>query len=173
METTPIIDLTDPDTEKTETLVEKSGVRLWLQPKTWRNKIVDNKLVVILIAMLVVIFIASSIVFYTKTNKINEQKKAIAELKTTNSDLEIEKQDAVDAKNIAEDKVYTCQAAVETAWTAWDRRNALVGKIFDNLFGGDVTGIIEEDNTLMALDFLNTENCNPYMDKDKIFQSAN
>lgn len=168
----PYVFISDTDEKLAEELVEKSGIKIWLQPKTWRQKIVDNKKTAIAIALTVVLILGLVTTITAQALTIKDKNVEIADtkhkLKMSESDLA----DAISAKDEAESDLAICQDTTETAWKAWNRRNDLVVSVFSNLFGVTNSSAIDNDNTLAASEFLIARTtCNRNMDASEIFSN--
>lgn len=169
MEEDTIVDIREVDEKTKELLVGQSGIKIWT--RNWRDKILENKKIVIVSLIVAIIFAGTFTMAVTKTMKIQDQQKTIEALQTDNTQLGLDVKSAEGRANTAEDKVFLCQTSLETAWKAWDRRNQVILDILSNIFSGD-TSIVENDNTLAALDFVNAKDCNPGMDPNLIFKSS-
>lgn len=160
----------DPDPQAVENLVDKSGVRMW-QPKTWRDFIVEHRKISIAVAALIlfsILMLIAAISFAIQNSSLQTQK---TELTKENDRIEAARKEALAELDDKNNQIYVCQESLKTAWKAWNRRNQVFIDTINEIFTTDAQQITD-DNTLAALDFLNTQDCNPTMDENDIFTST-
>lgn len=151
-----------------EILVDKSGVKMWLDAKSYRDKIKNNKIEFIIFLVLILIITSLSIGIVSKQSTNSSLVEKNTELTRNNKVLKSSTDAAEQEAAYSDRKLTDCKLALDSAWRAWDRRNQLIITILNNIFGGK-SEAVEEDNKLAGQDFALAQECDPSLDANDIF----
>lgn len=165
----PFVFISDTEPKEKEKIVEDSGIKMWLSPKSWREKIVDNKKISAVTIVTALLIIALTTISVIQSVTINNKDKKIVVLNAKVVRAEREAEEARSAQADAESQVSVCQESLKVAWKAWNRRNDVMVRMLSNLFSGDTSGV-KDDNDTAAIEFrVARDTCDPYMDANEIF----